>query len=71
MISDVFEIGLWDFYKMALSVLKSHFSKKNSNTVFYHSYKRFRKNSFRTEFDNQLLKCDLCNIKYQHFLNIF
>ena len=56
---------------MAVSVLKSYFPKQKSNIVSYRSYKRFRNNSFRTELDNKLLKYDLCNIEYQHFLNIF
>ena len=54
-----------------VSVLKSHFPKQKPNVVSYRSYKRIRNNSFRTELDNELLKYDLCNIEYQHFLNIF
>ena len=56
---------------MTVSVLKSHFPKQKPNIFSYRSYERFRKNSFRTELDNELLKYDLCNIEYQHFLNIF
>ena len=67
----VFEAGFSDFHKMTVSVLKSHFSQQKPNIVSYRSYKRFRNNSFRTELDNELLKYDLCNIEYQHFLNIF
>ena len=55
---------------MTVSVLKSHFPKQNLNIVSYRSYKGFRNNSFRTELDNELLEYDLCNIEYQHFLNI-
>ena len=69
--TNVFETGLSDFHKMTVSVLKSHFPKQKPNIVSYRSYKRFRNNSFRTELDNELLKYDLCNIEYQHFLNIF
>ena len=56
---------------MAVSVSKSHFPKQKPNIVSYRSYKRSRSNSFRTKLDNQLLKYDLCNIEYQHFLKIF
>ena len=56
---------------MTVSVLKSHFPKQNLNIVSYRGYKRFRNSSFRTVLDNELLKYDLCNIEYQHFLNIF
>ena len=63
--------NVFDFHEMTVSVLKSHFPKQKPNIVSYRSYKRFRNNSFRTELDNELLKYDLCNIEYQHFLNIF
>ena len=69
--TNVFEIGLSDFHKMTVSILKSHFPKQKSNIVSYRSYKRFRNNSFRIELDNELLKYGLGNIEYQHFLNIF
>ena len=56
---------LTDFHKMTVSFLKSHFSKQKPNIVSYRIYKSFRNNSFRNEL------CDLCNIEYGHFLNIF
>ena len=59
------------FIKMTVSVLQSHFPKQKRNIVSYRSCKRFRNNSFRTEVDNELLKYDLCSIKYQRFLSIF
>ena len=34
-------------------------------------YQNFRKNEFRAELDNEMLKHDLGNMEYQHFLNIF
>ena len=69
--TNVFETGLSDFHKITVSVLKSHFPKQKPNIFSYRNFKRFRNNSFRAEFDNELLKYDLCNIEYQHFLNIF
>ena len=69
--TNVFETGLFDFHKMTVPVLKSHFPKQKPNIVPYRSYKSFHNNSFRTELDNELLKYDLCNIEYQNFLNVF
>ena len=37
----------------------------------YRDYKSFRNNEFRAEVDNEILKHDLDNMEYQHFLNIF
>ena len=39
--------------------------------VNYKDYRNFRNNEFRAELDNEMLKHDLCNMEYQHFLNIF
>ena len=69
--TNVFETGLSEFHKMTVSVLKSHFPKQKPNIASYRSYKRFRNNSYRTKLDHELLKCDLCNIEYHLFLNIF
>ena len=67
----MFETGLSDFHKMAVSGFKSHFPKQKPNIASYRSYKRLRSNSYRTEVDNEWLNFDLYNIKCQHFLNIF
>ena len=67
----MFETGLSDFHKIIVSLNHIFLSKNLANTVSYHSYKKFRNNSFRTELDNELLNYDLQNIEYQHFLNIF
>ena len=37
----------------------------------YRDYRNFRNNEFRAELDNEMLKHDLGNMEYQHFLNIF
>ena len=39
--------------------------------VNYRDYRNFRNNEFRAELDNEMLKHDLGNMEYQHFLNIF
>ena len=33
--------------------------------------KKFRNTIFRAELENELLKDDIYNIKYKHFLNVF
>ena len=39
--------------------------------VNYRDYQNFRNNEFRAELDNEMLKHDMGNMEYQHFLNIF
>ena len=39
--------------------------------VNYRYYRDFWNDEFRAELDNQILKCDINNIEYQHFLNAF
>ena len=38
--------------------------------VNYGDYRKFRNDEFRVERDNEILKHDINNMKYQHFLNI-
>ena len=44
--------NVFDFHKMTVSVLKSHFPKQKPNIVSYLNYKRLFNNLFRTELDN-------------------
>ena len=69
--SSVFETGLSDFHKLTITVLKQYFPKLKSKVVNYRDYRNFRNNEFRAELDNEMLKYDLGNMEYQHFLNIF
>ena len=69
--SSVFETGLSDFHKMVVTVMKQHFPKLKPKVINYRDYRNFRSDEFRAELDNELLKHDLNNIEYQHFLNIF
>ena len=69
--SNVFETGLSDFHKLVVTVMKQHFPKLKPKVIDYRDYRNFRNNEFRAELDNELLKHDLNNIEYQHFLNIF
>ena len=69
--TNVFETGLSDFHKLATTVLKIHFPKKNPNIVVHRDFKKFRNDLFRLELDNELIKHDINNIEYDHFINIF
>ena len=65
------ETGLSDFHKLTTTVLKHYFSKPKPKIVNYRDYRNFRNDEFRAELDNDILKHDINNIEYQHFLNIF
>ena len=69
--SSVFETGLSDFHKLITTVLKQYFAKPKPKIVNYRGYINFRNHKFRAELDNEILKHDINNIEYQHFLNIF
>ena len=69
--TNVFETGLSDFHKLTTTVLKMHFQKKKPNVVVHRDFKKFRNDLFRLELDNELIKHDINNIEYDHFINIF
>ena len=41
------------------------------NIVVHRDFKKFRNDLFRLELDNELIKHDINNIEYDHFINIF
>ena len=51
--------------------LKQYFPKPKPKKVNYRDYRNLRNDEFRAELDNEILKHDINNIEYQHFLNIF
>ena len=69
--SSVFETGRSNFYKLTKTVLKQYFAKTKPKIVNYRDYRNFRNDEFRGKIDNEILKHDISNIEYQHFLNIF
>ena len=69
--SSVFETGLSDFHKLNITLLNQYFPKLKPKVVNYRDYRNFRNNEFKAELDNEMLKHDLGNMEYQHFLNIF
>ena len=64
-------MGLPDFHKMAVSVLKMHFPKHKLSVILYlyRDYKSFCKET--TELDINLSKYDICNMECQQIFNIF
>ena len=64
-------MGLPDFHKMAVSVLKMHFPKHKLSVILYlyRDYKSFCKET--TDLDINLSKYDICNMECQQILNIF
>ena len=69
--SNVFEAGLSDFHKLTTTVLKQYFPKLKPKVVNYRDYRKFHNEEFRALLDNEILKHDINNMEYQHFLNIF
>ena len=69
--SIVFETGLSDCHKLTNTVLKQYFPKLKPTVVNYRDYRNFRNEEFRAQLDNEILKQDINNMEYQHFLNIF
>ena len=69
--SNVFETGLSNFHKLTATVLKQYFPKLKPKVVNYRDYRNFRNEKFRAQLDNEILKHDINNMEYQHFLNIF
>ena len=69
--NSVFETGLSDFHKLTTTVLKHYFPKPKPKIVNYRDYQNFRNDEFRAELVNEILKHDINNIEYQHFLNSF
>ena len=51
--------------------MKQYFPKLKPTVVNYRDYRNFRNEEFRAQLDNEILKQDINNMEYQHFLNIF
>ena len=65
------ETGLSDFHKLVVTVLKLYFPKQKPNIQTFRDYKIFQNDLFRSELDYELSKLDVCNLEFEHFLNIF
>ena len=51
--------------------MKQYFPRLKPTVVNYRDYRNFRNEEFRAQLDNEILKQDINNMEYQHFLNIF
>ena len=60
-----------DFYKLTTTVVKLYFPKLKPKVINYRNYRKFDNEEFRALLDNEILKHDINNMEYQHFLNIF
>ena len=52
--SAIVEVGLSDFHKMTVAVLKTYFKKNNPTIISYRDYKHFSNFDFRAELDHTL-----------------
>ena len=66
----VLELGLSDFYKLVVSVLKSYFKKENPKVIIYRDYKYFDNEMFSIELENELSKIGLLILNYDIFKNV-
>ena len=56
---------------MAVTVCKLYFPKQKPSIQTFQDYKRFQNDLFKSELDYELSKLDVCNLEFEHFLNIF
>ena len=63
--------GLSDFHKLVVPVLELYFPKQKPNIQTFRDYKRFQNDLFRSKLDYELSKLHVCNLEFEHFLNIF
>ena len=60
-----------DFHKLVVTALKLYFPKQKPNIQTFRDYKIFQNDLFRSELDYELSKLHVCNLEFEHFLNIF
>ena len=65
------ETRLSDLHKLVVTVLKVYFPKQKPNIQTFRDCKRFQNELFRSELDYERSKLDVCNLEYEHFLDIF
>ena len=59
------------FHKVTFTVPKQHFPKQKSKAVIHRQYKISRKDYFRIELENALLKYEFNNIDHNNFIKTF
>ena len=64
-------MGISDFYKMVVTVVKTHYKKQKPKTIKCRNHKHFYEQSFNSELSNELLKIDIDNAELKEFNEIF
>ena len=67
----VIETRLSYFHKMAVAILKTSFTKQQSNTIIYRNYKQFSNTRFREELDLRIGSYVLSNLSNDMFTDLF
>ena len=69
--SCVFETGLSDLHKMAVTIMKASFQRLQPRIINYSDYKRFQNDLLREELLSELLNVDIDeNEGFSNFLDI-
>ena len=69
--TQVFHVGCSDFHKMAVTVMKTKFTKLKPKEVTYRNYKGFQDNLFKQDLKKELKSVQLSNDKYEIFEEVF
>ena len=67
--SDTLEIGLSDFHKLTVTVLKMFFKKQSPNVISYRDYKNSSNDSFCTNLINEISSNDILEGDLTGFLD--
>ena len=63
------EIGISDFHKMVMTVLKVYFKKKGPSVIQYRNYKNFSNDKFRNDLLNELIRSKIETSRFDIFVN--
>ena len=63
----IIEIGILDFHRLVIIVLKFFYKKQKSKIIHYRNYKTFNPNLFKEELNNELLNIDINNAELAEF----
>ena len=69
--SNIFEIWLFVFHKLIVTVVEQYFPKQKHKVVSYWGNNNFQNDAYWVELDDEVRNYDLKNMEYQYFLNIF
>ena len=69
--SNVSELGLSDFHKLTVTVLKTSFRKKPPKIIKYRNYKHYSENSFRNELNNIMNGIEQHKLSNDDYVTLF